>query len=130
MKQLIDAIKVTLAKEGFEGEKLVNQLKELRKFFIDNLNQPGYVRMIRLAYENIQVNGNYTFEYTEDDGVANLDYLLDLLSDYSNKYNKEELIEYRKMMEGEEWISPDQEWEGEDDYLNEELAEEPSDPKE
>lgn len=130
MKQLIDAIKVTLAKEGFEGEKLVNQLKELRKFFIDNLNQPGYVRMIRLAYENIQVNGNYTFEYTEDDGVANLDYLLDLLSDYSNKYNKEELIEYRKMMEGEEWISPDQEWEGEDDYLNEEQAEEPTDPKE
>jgi hypothetical protein len=130
MKQLIDAIKVTLAKEGFEGEKLVNQLKELRKFFIDNLNQPGYVRMIRLAYENIQVNGNYTFEYTEDDGVANLDYLLDLLSDYTNKYNKEELIEYRKMMEGEEWISPDQEWEGEDDYLNEEQAEEPTDPKE
>jgi len=130
MKQLIDAIKVTLAKEGFEGEKLVNQLKDLRKFFIDNLNQPGYVRMIRLAYENIQVNGNYTFEYTEDDGVANLDYLLDLLSDYSNKYNKEELIEYRKMMEGEEWISPDQEWEGEDDYLNEEQAEEPTDPKE
>jgi len=130
MKQLIDAIKVTLAKEGFEGEKLVNQLKELRKFFIDNLNQPGYVRMIRLAYENIQVNGNYTFEYTEDDSVANLDYLLDLLSDYSNKYNKEELIEYRKMMEGEEWISPDQEWEGEDDYLNEEQAEEPTDPKE
>jgi hypothetical protein len=120
MKQLIDAIKATLAKEGFEGEKLVNQLKELRKYFIENLNQPGYVRMIRLAYENIQVNGNYTFEYTEDDGVANLDYLLDLLSDYSNKYNKEELIEYRKMMEGEEWISPDQEWEGEDDYLNEE----------
>ncbi len=130
MKQLIDAIKVTLAKEGFEGEKLVNQLKELRKFFIDNLNQPGYVRMIRLAYENIQVNGNYTFEYTEDDGVANLDYLLDLLSDYSNKYNKEELIEYRKMMEGEEWISPDQEWEGEDDYLNEEQTEEPTEPKE
>lgn len=130
MKQLIDAIKVTLAKEGFEGEKLVNQLKELRKFFIDNLNQPGYVRMIRLAYENIQVNGNYTFEYTEDDGVSNLDYLLDLLSDYTNKYNKEELIEYRKMMEGEEWISPDQEWEGEDDYLNEEQAEEPTDPKE
>ncbi len=120
MKQLIDAIKVTLAKEGFEGEKLVNQLKELRKYFIDNLNQPGYVRMIRLAYENIQVNGDYTFEYTEDDGKANLDYLLDLLSDYSNKYNKEELMEYRKMMEGEEWISPDQEWEGEDDYLNEE----------
>jgi hypothetical protein len=130
MKQLIDAIKVTLAKEGFEGEKLVNQLKELRKFFIDNLNQPGYVRMIRLAYENIQVNGNYTFEYTEDTGLANLDYLLDLLSDYSNKYNKEELIEYRKMMEGEEWISPDQEWEGEDDYLNEEQAEEPTDTKE
>ncbi len=115
MKQLIDAIKQTLAKEGFEGEQLVKQLKELRQYFIENLNQPGYVRMIRLAYENIEENGNYTFEYTEDDGKANLSYLMDLLIDHTNKYNKEELVEYRKMMEGEEWVSPDQEWEGEED---------------
>jgi hypothetical protein len=115
MKQLISAIKQSLAKEGFEGGKVVNQLKELRQHFIDELNQPGYVRMLRLAYENIEENGDYTFEYTEADGKANLLYLLDLLSDYNNKYNKEELIEYRKMMEGEEWTSPDQEWEGEDE---------------
>ncbi|MEI7979873.1 MAG: hypothetical protein WCI53_13580 [Bacteroidota bacterium] len=115
MKQLIDAIKQTLAKDGFDAEKVVAQLKELRQHFIESLNQPGYVRMIRLAYENIEENGSYTFEYTEDDGKANLDYLLDLLSDFNNKYNKEELIEYRKMMEGEEWTSPDQEWEGEEE---------------
>lgn len=115
MKQLIDAIKQTLAKEGFEAEKLVAQLKELRQYFIDNLNQPGYVRMIRLAYENIEENGNYTFDYTEDDSKANLSYLMDLLVDHTNKYNKEELVEYRKMMEGEEWTSPEQEWEGEED---------------
>lgn len=115
MKQRIAAIKGTLAKEGFDSDKIVKQLKELRQYFIDNLNQPGYVRMIRLAYENIEKNGTYTFEYTEDSPNANLSYLLDLLSDYDNKYNKEELIEYRKMMEGEDWVSPDQEWEGEDD---------------
>jgi hypothetical protein len=37
------------------------------------------------------------------------------LADYNNKYNREELLEYRKMMEGEEWVSPEDEWKGEDE---------------
>ena len=131
MNQIIQSIKKTLAKKDFDAESLVTQLKELREFIKTNLNEPGFVRMVRLAYENIEENGSYTFEYTEgEDPKANLAYLLDLLADYNNKYNREELMEYRKMMEGEEWISPDQEWEGEDDYLNEEQAEEPTDSKE
>ena len=131
MNQIIQSIKKTLAKKDFDAESLVTQLKELREFIKTNLNEPGFVRMVRLAYENIEENGSYTFEYTEgEDPKANLAYLLDLLADYNNKYNREELMEYRKMMEGEEWISPDQEWEGEDDYLNEEQAEEEEGPKE
>lgn len=131
MNQIIQSIKKTIAKKDFDAESLVAQLKELREFIKTNLDEPGFVRMVRLAYENIEENGTYTFEYTEgEDPKANLGYLIDLLADYNNKYNREELLEYRKMMEGEEWISPDQEWEGEDDYLNEEQAEEPTDPKE
>jgi hypothetical protein len=57
--------------------------------------------MIRMAYENIEETSDYTFLYLEEeDGKANLEYLVDLLSDYQNKYNKEELQEVRNLMEG------------------------------
>lgn len=100
MKHLIEAIKKTLATEGV-GEKAVAQLKELREWFKANLNEPGYVKMIRLAYENIEENGDYTFLYLEEeDGKANLEYFIDLLGDHTNKYNKEELTDIRHLMEG------------------------------
>jgi hypothetical protein len=112
MKQYIDAIKKTVATDGV-GEKAVGQLKELREYFKNSLNEPGYVKMIRMAYENIEENNDYTFLYLEEeDGKANLEYFVDLLSDYQNKYNKEELQEVRNLMEG---IEPEEESEeGED----------------
>jgi hypothetical protein len=110
MKANIDTIKKTLATEGV-GPKVVAQLKELREYVKANLNEPGYVRMIRLAYENIEENGDYTFLYLQDDdGKANLDYLMDLFADYSNKYNREELQDVRNLMEG---IVPEEETESE-----------------
>ena len=100
MKNSIESIKKNLSTEGI-GEKTVELLKELREWFKSNLNEPGYVRMIRLAYENIEENKDYTFLYLEEEeGKANLEYLVDLLSDYQNKYNKEELIDIRHLMEG------------------------------
>ena len=100
MNELIDKIKKTLAVEGL-SENVINLLKELREWFKNNLKEPGYVRMIRLAYENIEENGDYTFLYLEEeDGKANLDYFIDLLADYQNKYNKDELIDVRHLMEG------------------------------
>lgn len=101
MKPIIDKIKKTLATEGV-GAQVVEQLKELREYVKANMNEPGYVRMIRLAYENIEENaGEYTFLYLQDDdGKANLDYFLDLLADYNNKYNREELQDIRNLMEG------------------------------
>ena len=102
MKQHIEAIKKTIDKEGI-NTKVVEQLMELREWFKANLNEPGYVRMLRLAYENIQEKGTYTFLYLEDEnGAANLKYFLDLVSDYNNKYNKDELIDVRHVMEGTE----------------------------
>ena len=101
MKQQIDAIKKTLATEGF-GDKIIGQFKA-------NRNEPGYVKMIRLAYENIEENNDYTFIYLEEeDGKANFDYLMDLLGDYDNKYNKEELQDIKNLMLG---IEPTEETE-------------------
>jgi hypothetical protein len=59
------------------------------------------VKMIRLAYENLEENEDYTFLYLEDDGgKENLEYLIDLLADHTNKYNREELQDIRNLMEG------------------------------
>lgn len=100
MKNLIEAIKKTLASEGI-NENTVAQLMELREWFKKNLKEPGYVRMIRLAAENIEENGDYTFLYLEEeDGAANLSYFVDLLADHTNKYNRDELIDIRHLMEG------------------------------
>lgn len=116
MNSAFEKIYRALDADGFNSESIVTELKSLREYFIQNLNEPGYVRMIRLAYEDIEANDSYTFEYTEgEDPKANLRYLIDLLADYNNKYNREELIEYRHMMEGEDWISPEQEWEEEEE---------------
>jgi uncharacterized membrane protein len=112
MKPIIDKIKKTLASQGV-GPTVVEQLQELREYFKANLNEPGYVRMIRLAYENIEENGEYTFLYLQDDdGKANLEYLVDLLGDYNNKYNREELQDIRNLMEG---IEPEEEDETEEE---------------
>jgi heterodisulfide reductase subunit A-like polyferredoxin len=93
MKQQIDAIKKTLATEGF-GDKIIGQLKDLREWFKANRNEPGYVKMIRLAYENIEENNDYTFIYLEEED--------------DNKYNKEELQDIKNLMLG---IEPTEETE-------------------
>ncbi len=101
MKEIIAKIKNELSKEAYSQETVVSQLKELREYFKSNLNEPGLVRMIRLAYEEIENNGDYTFLFLEEeDCKANLEYLVDLLGDHNNKYNREELREIRDLMEG------------------------------
>ena len=101
MKQIIDKIKSELNQGGLDADKVIALLKELREFFKANLKEPGYVRMIRLAYEEIEANGDYTFLFLEEsDGKENLAYLVDLLADHSNKYNREELQDIRNLMEG------------------------------
>lgn len=99
--QIVEKIKAELKKDGFNPEAITGLLQELRNYYKDNLKEPGLVRMIRLACEDIENNGNYTFLYMpDDDGKANLEYLIDLLADYSNKYNREELQDIRNLMDG------------------------------
>lgn len=120
MKELIANIKQTLAKNGFEGDAVVNALKDLREHVKANLNEPGYVKMIRMAYENIEENGEYTFDYMRGGTpVENLNYLLDLLADHTNKYNREELQEVRNLMEGleVEYDDFDEEEDDEDELI-------------
>ncbi len=110
MKEIIAKIKNELSKEAYSQDTVVSLLKELREYFKSNLNEPGLVRMIRLAYEEIENNGDYTFLFLEEeDGKANLEYLVDLLGDHNNKYNREELREIRDLMEGIERVEEEDE---------------------
>lgn len=111
MKEIIAKLKAALAGSP-DYNNVVTLLQELREYFKANLNEPGLVKMIRLAYEDIEANGQYTFLYLEDgDSRENLDYLVDLLADYNNKYNREELQDIRNLMEG---IEPEEEEEEEE----------------
>lgn len=112
MKQIIDKLKAQLSADGYDVNEVVSLLKQLREYFKSNLKEPGLVKMIRLAYEDIEANGEYTFLYLPDDGSReNLSYFVDLLADFNNKYNREELQELRNLMEG---IEPEEEEEEED----------------
>jgi hypothetical protein len=114
MKDIIEKLKTACAAANPDFDQIVSLLKELREYFKANLNEPGLVKMIRLAYENIEENGTYTFLYLEDgDAKENISYLIDLLADHTNKYNKEELQDIRNLMEGIEI---------EDDEIEEEEA--------
>lgn len=105
MKEIIEKLKAACAAKNPNYELVVSLLKELREYFKANLNEPGLVKMMRLAYEDIEENGAYTFLYLEEsNSQENLAYLVDLLADYSNKYNREELQDIRNLMEG---ISPE-----------------------
>jgi len=56
---------------------------------------------LRLAYEDIEANGAYTFIYMEEDSAKeNFEYMIDLIADHNNKYNKEELQDIRNLMDG------------------------------
>lgn len=101
MKEIIEKLKTACAAANPDFNQIVDLLKELREYYKANLNEPGLVKMIRLAYENIEENETYTFLYLEDgDAKENISYLVDLLADQTNKYNKEELQEIRNLMEG------------------------------
>lgn len=101
MKELIEKLKAACAASNPDFNQIVALLKDLREYFKANLNEPGLVKMIRLAYENIEENDTYTFLYLEDgDAKENISYLVDLLADYNNKYNREELQDIRNLMEG------------------------------
>jgi hypothetical protein len=105
MKEIIEKLKKASAEENTNFEQIVELLKELREYFKANLNEPGIVKIIRMAYENIEENDTYTFLFLEDgDAKENISYLVDLLADHTNKYNKEELQDIRNLMEGIEEV--------------------------
>lgn len=107
---LIQDIKKTLDK-GFDVETLAAQLKELRPYALKE-EDPLVTKTIRLIYEHIEEENEFQFVLTpdeedEEEGIEpmemgtdteNLAYLMDLLVKSDNKFNREEIKDYRTQL--------------------------------
>ena len=109
-QKLLNKIQRDLIRNGIIINTLVEDLKELRTFAVEEEN-PLLTKVIRLTYEHIEEYETFAIPIPEDEplddaeeetpieGTAtpqeSLDYLLSLISESNNKLNILELREYR-----------------------------------
>ncbi|BDS10184.1 hypothetical protein [Aureispira anguillae] len=105
-KNVLNSIKeqVKELKAAYQTEKevtaaMIEQMKAVRELFKE-LEQPTIVKSIRLAYEHITNHGNLdnlpyweTEEIELDEENSSFEYYLGLLTNPTNKYNREEIKE-------------------------------------
>jgi len=112
-QKLINKIQLDLFKKGFNAETLINDLKKLREYSLEEQN-PVLTKAIRLTYEHLEANGAFLIaipddepvdeetelvkgeDVTSENNVESLEYLISLFSDLSHKNNLLDLREYNK----------------------------------
>ena len=110
--KLIDKILVNLDKTGIETESLIDNIKELRTFALEE-QIPLIVKVLRLTYEHIEENNSFLIPILDDEfsndadsieekeeasPVESLKYLLSLIKNLKNKVNISDLKEYRDLL--------------------------------
>jgi hypothetical protein len=108
----LDAIIAKVEKEGITAKGLVDDLKALREFALQEAD-PLVTKVIRLTYEFLTENQafNVQAQYDEDEDGSeypieiedqdNLLYLLNLLKNADHKINREEIKDYRTALKEE-----------------------------
>lgn len=100
MKEL-ESIKKEYGKTGFESGKIPALLMELREVY-KSAGDPTLTKISRLAAEHIQANNDFsvdTFEEERSEGdETSFAYFLSLLEDADNKFNREEIQEYKQLL--------------------------------
>lgn len=108
-QKLLNKIQRDLLRNGIITNTIVEDLKELRPYAIDEKN-PLLAKVIRLTYEHIATYGTFDIPIPEDepvegfeeesgeekevDPIESLDYLLSLMAESNNKINALEIREY------------------------------------
>lgn len=102
----LEAIIKNVEKDGLKAKNLVEDLKELRAFALQE-QDPLVTKVLRLSYEYILENKSFDVQaqYDEDEegqeypieieDAENLLYLLNLLMNADHKINREEIKDYR-----------------------------------
>ncbi|AVR46308.1 hypothetical protein C7S20_14115 [Christiangramia fulva] len=113
-QKLLNKIQRDLMRNGIIINTLVEDLKELRNFVVEE-NIPLLAKAVRLTYEHIQENEAFEIPIPDDEpldeeeiedqeeteevtGQESLEYMLSLMADHSNKINEMELREYIKAL--------------------------------
>lgn len=115
--QLIDKILKNLDDTGINSDTLIDDMKELRVYAIEQDEKiPLVVKVLRMAYEHIQANDSFLIppladepleesdedeEPVEQDAVSpvdNLKYLVALTRNLNNKGNIADLREYKTLL--------------------------------
>ena len=112
-QKLIDKIQRDLMRNGIIVITLVEDLKKLRPFAVEDEN-PLLAKVIRLTYEHIETYQTFDIAIPDDepldeeeeasatpesDPQESLDYLMSLMSDSSIKNNEMDLREYSKELQ-------------------------------
>ncbi|MFV8839308.1 hypothetical protein [Salinimicrobium soli] len=108
-QKLLNKIQRDLMRNGIITNTLVEELKELRPYAVEEKN-PLLAKVIRLTYEHIETYQTFDIPIPEDepledaeaeteeqpevDPQESLDYLLSLMAESKNKVNALELREY------------------------------------
>ncbi|MDO5977628.1 hypothetical protein [Flavivirga spongiicola] len=111
--KLIDKILGNLDKTGINTETLIDDIKELRTYALEE-QVPLVVKVLRLTYEHIEEYSSFLIpilddEPTDEDDdyieekedvspVESLKYLIALIKNLNNKINISDLKEYRDLL--------------------------------
>lgn len=90
---------IKIAQEGKDVTEAIPVLMQLREASKD-ANDPLVTKVLRLASQHIENNGSFDLaQYFEEeplpDDMSNLEYFLQLVADSENKFNREELAQFR-----------------------------------
>lgn len=112
-QKLLDKIQRDLMRNGIIINTLVEDLKELRPYAIEE-EDPLLAKVIRLTYEHIEEYDTFDIPIPDDEPLdeteestaapetnpeESLDYLLSLMSDTSIKNNEMDLREYSRALQ-------------------------------
>ncbi|GAA4274761.1 hypothetical protein U6A24_21630 [Aquimarina gracilis] len=107
--KLIDKILADLDKKGINTDSLIDDLKKLREFALEE-QIPLVVKVLRYTYEHIEENDSFLIPIPDDEPVdddsanvtadnvepvESLKYLISLTKSLTNKTNIADLREYR-----------------------------------
>lgn len=106
IKDIIKELVVAYKANKEVKPEMIEQMKALRELFKE-LKQPTIVKSVRLAYEHLSNHGSLdNLSYWEDEEIeldeehSSFEYYLGLLTNSTNKYNREEIKELNILLKG------------------------------
>jgi len=104
IQQHLDNLKTAYQENKAVSEAMIDEMKAVRELFKE-LEQPTIVKSVRLVYEHLQAHGNLdnlsyweTEEIVIDEENSSFEYYIGLLTNPTNKYNREEIKELNLLL--------------------------------